>query len=163
MIALTISIHAIVQLKPESVTFWSPCKLSKVSVENRDRLILQKDEDGRCSLHHAVLDGSSGLAGLLIEAISVKNKTKLLSKRDKNGSTALHYASLEGDVANMEVILSNAGKGYYKDQLILSKNKDGDTALLCAYTEGHNEAVQIILDHISDNKRDALLMMKHPK
>ena len=101
-----------------------------------------RDEDQRTPLHQAVLGGSVGLVGLLIESGAD------LNAKDSHGFTPLHFAAQEHEPEIARILL---GRGADVNAL----DEDGNSALHRAIlsARGRDDIARLLLD---SNARDDL-------
>jgi ankyrin repeat protein len=96
-----------------------------------------RDEDGRTPLSSAVLGGSIGLVGLLVESGADVNA------RDRHGFSALHFAAQENLPEMVRVLLARGADPNAQDE-------DGSSVLWRAVfsvsAPGPNDVVRSLLD-----------------
>lgn len=98
-----------------------------------------QDTSGYSALHHAALNGHTGIVRLLLEHDASPNII------DSKGSSPLHLAAWSGNLEIVKLLLS--GPAICNVNLT---TKDDETALHCAAQYGHTAVVSVLLEHACD-------------
>ncbi len=117
----------------------------KILLQGNQKLLNQKDQQGKTPLHHAVETGHTHIARYLIE------QGADINLKDAYNGSVLHYAAFMGNLEIAELLLKKGTTS------INEGDTDNMTPLHLACDRGHPEVVKLLLDHGADiEARDSM-------
>ncbi len=136
-------------------------QLESKTESEKEKMVLQKDDNGYTALHYSCLKGHDGCTkALLKQCLNDNIKMKLLKVSDHEGFTPLQIATRLRKIECSNAILKSLSMNRLRGQILTMKNDEGFTTLHLSCYLGFDDVVLAQLECLGNPDKQALILMK---
>lgn len=123
--------------------------LEGVSLEDKIKLLSQRNMFGDTALHVAAASGQNEIIDKLLEGLDVTQRGEFLRGKNHNGQTPLMLAASFGSLSAVSALLENIPLAKKKG-LVEQADRDGYTLLMFAVLGENPEIIKMVLECVAD-------------